>query len=185
MANMRWQSFAGVIKYLRNTYGEKGFQRIVDSLEPQDREVVMTKDQTLPWYPARAFMNLITAADKIFGTGDRSMCRLIGAFSANESFNGIYRVFIQFTNPRFVINRAALLWRMVYDSGNAEIEYIDNKKVIFRVKDFDSPDKSLCIEIGGYLERVIGMSGAKNVQLSEKQCRVSGGKFCEYEISWT
>ncbi|MDD4908451.1 MAG: DUF2378 family protein [Candidatus Omnitrophota bacterium] len=184
MANLRWQSFAGVEKYIRSTYGEDGFRKIVDALDPEDRDVVMSKDQTLPWYPARAFINLIRAVDKIYGKGDNALCREIGKFSANESFTGIYRVFIQFANPRFVINRAALVWRMVYDSGNADVSYLNDKTVIFKVRDFDSPDKALCKEIEGYLEKVIGMSGVRDALVTEKKCRCSKDEYCEYEIKW-
>ena len=184
MANLRWQSFAGVIKYIRNTYGEGGFQKILVSLDPQDRDVVMSKDETLPWYPAHSFINLIRTVDKVYGKGDYALCREIGRFSANDSFTGIYRVFVQFANPRFILNRAALVWRMVYDSGNAEVLYIEEKAVNFKIKDFDSPDKALCEEIGGYLEKAIGLSGARNVEVSEIKCRCSGGEYCEYQISW-
>jgi uncharacterized protein (TIGR02265 family) len=184
MANLRWQSFEGVEKYIRDTYGEEGFQKVLAALEAQDRDVVMSKDQTLPWYPARAFINLIRAVDKIYGKGDYALCREIGEFSANDSFTGIYRVFIQFANPRFIINRAALVWRMVYDTGNAEVSYVEDKVITFKIKDFDSPDKALCKEIEGYLETAIGLSGARNVQVSETHCRCSGGEYCEYEIRW-
>ena len=184
MANLRWQSFAGVTKYIRKTYGEVGFQNVLAALDAQDRDVVLSKDQTLPWYPASSFINLIRAVDKIYGKGDYALCREIGKFSANDSFNGIYRVFIQFANPRFIINRAALVWRMVYDTGNAEVVYGDDKTVNFRITDFDSPDKALCREIEGYLEKAIGLSGARNAQVSETTCRCSAGEYCEYQIKW-
>ena len=184
MSNVRGLSASLAVKYLKKNFGDDGFASILESLEPQDRELFKGMMNPMGLYSAKAFINLINAADKLFGKGDYAVCRQIGRFEAEEAFGGLYKVFLELGNPHFVIKRAPLAWRTLNDAGDLEIEQTGDKYVKGKVTDYPDSDKGFCWNLLGYFERVLEMSGAKNVVIQEVKCRCDGDSFCEYEIKW-
>ena len=184
MGNIRGQSILSLVKYLRNNFGEEGYKKALDTLELMDREVFKGRLTPMGWYPAGAFVNMMEAAESIFGTGDYKLCEKIGNFSAEESFSGIYRIFIELSDVSIILGKAPLAWRIINDTGNLEMLEVTGTSAICRIKGYDYPKKAFCSELGGYFSRVLDLVGARNVKVEEKRCRMSGAEYCEYEVKW-
>ena len=185
MGNVRGLSLTGAIKYIRQNFGENGLNRIMEELEANDTEIIMReKIKSMSWYSKKAFNNLIKATDKIYGKGDYEICRKMGRFIAEETFSGLYKVFLEFGNPHVVISRASLAWRTLNDTGDLEVEKLSDKYLRGKIKGLYEPNKVFCFNLAGYFERVLEMSGAKNVKVKEIKCHCEGNEYCEYEIGW-
>jgi predicted hydrocarbon binding protein len=184
MGNIRGQSILSLMKYLRNNFGEEGYKKALDTLDLIDREVFKGKVSPMGWYPAGAFINMMEATENIFGTGDYKLCERIGHFSAEESFGGIYRIFIELSDARVIIGKASLAWRIINDVGNLEMSAITGTSAKCRIKGYDYPKKAFCFELAGYFTKVLELVGARNVKIVEKKCRTSGAEYCEYEVTW-
>ncbi len=185
MGNVRGLSLTAAIKYIRQNFGEDGLNRIIEQLEANDTEIIIkNKIKPMSWYSKKVFNNLIETADKIYGKGDYEICQKIGRWTAEETFSGLYKVFVEFGNPHSVIRRASLAWRTLNDTGDLEIEKVSDKYVKGKIREFAEPNKSFCYNLAGYFERVMEMSGAKNVDVREIKCCCDGDDCCEYEIEW-
>ncbi|MFA5116688.1 MAG: DUF2378 family protein [Candidatus Omnitrophota bacterium] len=184
MANIRGVSLISGVKYISDNFGEGGLVKVVDSLEPQDRDILRSKLHPMNWYPVKTYSAFMAAADKIFGKGDYNLCFNIGKYSAEDIFSGLYKVFLELGNPHFVIRRGHIAWRTIIDSGELEIEQTGDKFVKVRITGFEEPDKAFCWKVSGYFGKVLEMSGAKNVRVNEGKCACDGGPYCEYDIQW-
>jgi len=184
MSNVRGLSVSLAINYIKKNFGDEGLAKVLDALDQQEREMFKGAMNPMVMYPAKAFIKLINTADKLYGGGDYDICRQIGRFEAENAFGGLYKVFLELGNPSFVIRRAPLAWRTLNDAGDLEIEQTGDKYVKGKISDYPDFDKGFCWNLLGYFEKVLEMSGAKNVNIKEVRCRCQGDAFCEYEIRW-
>lgn len=184
MANIRGISVISAIKYVRDNYGEGGWTKITDSLDDEDRNIIRGNINPMTWYPLKVFTNFIETTDKIFGKGNYEVCLNIGRFNAQDTFTGLYKVFLELGNPHFVIRRGHIAWRTIVDTGELEVEQAGDKYVKAKIINFSEPHKAFCWKVAGYFDKVLEMSGARNVQVKETKCALEGSDFCEYEIQW-
>ena len=184
MSNYRGIAFLAAIKYIKQHYAEEGYAKVLESLPPEDKDVVTGKLNPVTLYPMKAYISLLSAADKIFGKGDYALCSDIGRFEADETFSGLYKVFLEVGNPHAVIRKAGLAWRTLHDAGDLEIEQTNDKFVKGKVTNFPDSHKAFCNVMLGYFGKVIEMSGAKNLDVKETKCRVNGDDCCEFEVKW-
>ena len=184
MANIRGVSLISSVKYITTNFGDGGFTKIVDSLEPEDRDILRSKLHPMNWYPVKMYSAFIAAADKIFGKGDLGMCFEIGKYSAEDTFSGLYKVFLEMGNPHFIIRRGHIAWRTIVDTGELEIEQAGDKFVKLKITGFEEPTKPFCVKIAGYFSKVLEMSGAKNVRIKEDKCAADNCPACEYQMEW-
>lgn len=184
MSNYRGIAFLAAIKYINDKYGNDGFLKVLESLSPEDKEVITGKLNPVTLYPMKAYIGLLSAADKIFGKGDYALCGDIGRFEAGETFSGLYKVFLEVGNPQAVIRKASLAWRTLHDAGDLEIEQSNDKYVRGKITNFPDSHKAFCNVLLGYFSKVLEMSGAKNLDVKETKCRVNGDDCCEFELKW-
>lgn len=184
MSNVRGLSANLAVKYIKQNFGEEGFAKVLESLDQQERDMFKGMMNPMGLYSAKAFINMINSADKLCGKGDYDICRQIGRFEAQEAFGGLYKVFLELGNPHFVIRRAPLAWRTLNDAGDLEVEQTGDKYVRGKVSNFPDPHKAFCWDLVGYFEKVLEMSGAKNLDVKEIKCRCSGDDCCEFEVRW-
>ncbi len=184
MPNIRGISLISSVKYITSNYGEGGFSRVIDSLEQEDKDVMRSKLNAMNWYPVKTYSAFLAAADRIFGKGDYAMCIDIGRYSAEDTFSGLYKVFLEMGNPHFVIRRGHIAWRTIVDTGELEVEQVGDKFAKVKITGFEGPTKPFCMKITGYFGKVLEMSGAKNVKIQETSCATENCPACEYQMEW-
>jgi len=184
MGNIRGQSLLALTKYLKDNFGQGGLTKALDTLELLDREVFKAKLQPMGWYPAKAFISLLAACEDIFGKGDYELCYKIGAFSAEQSFSGIYKIFIEFSDVNLILNKASVAWRIINDVGSLEVSDITANSAKGRIKGYDYPHKAFCSELTGYFTKVLELVGAREVVIKQTKCCADGEPYCEYELKW-
>lgn len=184
MSNVRGLSFAASVKYVRQNFGEDGLSKLLENLPEEERKIVSGKFHSMEWYSQKIFVNFLSTADKILGKGEHSICYSAGKASAEDAFGGIYKIFLEFGKPHTLLKKAALAWRGLNDTGYLEIEVSRENYSKGKIKEYENPHKCLCIHLTGYFERVLELSGAKNVKANEIKCRCSGDDCCEYEVTW-
>lgn len=184
MANVRGLSFTATIKYVRQNFGEEGFLKVLEALPEEERKIVEGKFHSMKWYPQKTFIDFLSTADRILGKNEHDICYPTGKMSAEEAFGGIYKIFLEFGKPQTVLKKAALAWRALNDTGYLEVEVSRDNYVKGKIKEYENPDKCLCCHLLGYFEKVLELSGAKNVKAKETKCRCLGDDCCEYEVIW-
>jgi len=171
-------------KFVSAKYGDLGWDRVLSALPEGDRELLSKRVLVSNWYPFSSFINLLSTADKLLGTGDMALCTDMGRFSAENDLSSIYMVFNKEANPHLIISRAASIWKTYYDSGSMEIGERGDNSVAVRIVDFAEPAKPHCRRVQGWIEMALSLAGGVEPKVAETKCRCAGDEFCEFICSW-
>lgn len=171
MANVKGSAFTSRVLWVTLHHGDEGLAKLRDSLAPMTRQIVDGFVDKSHWYPFAAFIDLNLTIDRVFGDGDLKLVRLMGRYGADANLTTIYRLFFMFHTVKWVMDRAPRLWALHYDSGKLIINSKPGNEVELRIVRFDEPHKAHCLSVQGWVERSVELSGGKNVQVVEQQCR--------------
>ena len=170
--------------YVREGFGQVELKQVMDKLSPEDKIFISKKIVPLSWVPAPVLSHLMEAVDIVLGKKDFYLCREIGRYQAEKGINSFYQMFIRAGNPSFALKRAPSFWRSLHDEGELVIEITGERSVRARVLHYPDAGKAFCNSLIGYFERVLEMSGAKDVEIFEAKCRSKGGEYCEFFGNW-
>ena len=102
--------FNSAVLALRTMVPVDAFERMLSTLPAETAEIIRHPALPLEWIPVRHFRALVTGAlEQLFG-GDEARLGEWGCQAVRHDLRTIYRMFIRFLSPQFVIERAARLW---------------------------------------------------------------------------
>jgi hypothetical protein len=136
------------------------------------------------WVDFSQFIESTELACKLFGDGDLTLCRDIGAFAA-ETNMGVWRSLVyRVLSPTTLMSIAAGLWSHHYEGGRLTTMPEGSKGVRFRLEDFPMPHRTHCLSIEGWARRTVELGRPRHVKLVETACRLRGAKVCEFVGEW-
>jgi len=172
-------------KYAVEKLGADAWQKILQELNSQDRDIICGAIPDFSWQPEKTFLNILNTLERKFGGGDYKLCRAIGNYSAKEGISRFYKIFICFGEPAYVIQRASNYWEQIHNHGRLEIHRASQFSVLAGLHGYRTPEKAFCHYLMGYCEGVLQMTGAKNVAITEAKCACDGHEYCEFIASWS
>jgi len=172
-------------KFVIQRGGQEALRRILDQMSSEDREVVDRSTLHTEWLDCRLWWRLLVAADHVLGKGDFRVIREIGAFDARENLNGVYRVFLPFLKPGFLVARAPLMWRQYYDSGRLQVAGADPRRTELRLEQFPGLAVNHEWELIGWMEEAFRMTGNTTVKVTHPgPCLAKGDPYCTFVVVW-
>lgn len=186
MAQTKGISLQNCLKFIRTNFGEENLKKVIENMEPSEQAILFaeSKIKAMAWQPQALFNHLLQTLDTVLGQGDFAICEREGAFDAEQTFNGIFKVFIAAGNPHFIIRQGPLAWRTLSSSGDFEIMELHDHGTIARISNFDESHLAYCHNLKGFFKRTLEMSGGKNVTVNETKCRCHNDPYCEYTVKW-
>jgi hypothetical protein len=172
--------------FIKAEHGEEAFQRWLDSLPEQARNVFSTPIFQSAWYPMKEI--LVEPTKKIcelFYGGDLKGAWDCGRYSADHGLRGIYKIFVRLSSPEFLINKASIILPTYYRPSKMKV--IENAKghAIVRVIEFPEMDKVIELRMAGWMERALEISGCKDVHMKLICSLTEGAPYTEFEGSWS
>ena len=137
------------------------------------------------WYPFEMFVELNERIDKMFGKGDLARVKELGRYGADANLTTIYRLFYKVGTVQWILSRASRLWGLHYDAGRMIVRAPGGREVELEIVDYDTPHRTHCLSVEGWIERSVELSGGKEVQLEELDCRARGDARCRMRVRWT
>jgi len=157
-------------------------QTILARLTSEDREVLRSILLPSGWYSAEMFSRLTEAVALLASGGDKAEClKDMGRFSAqtNLGLGGLRRAYIREGDPHHVLGAIPRIYKTVYTKGHRTYERTGECSAIIRAYDAGN-----CLWAAGWLQRVVELSGGKDVRTVEVQCQASGAPHCEFRLRW-
>ncbi|MFH1459316.1 MAG: hypothetical protein ABIG64_02930 [Candidatus Omnitrophota bacterium] len=183
-ANLKGSQFLIAKKFIEEKFGPEAFDKILEQLPDPDKTLLCRHLYSINMYPEQTLINLIIALDKIFGKGDYKLCEEIGAYGAEVGTAKIFKVFIHFGDPLFVLSRSPIFWKRIHDHGSIKVTSVKNNTATLQIQDYKTPHQSFCMLTIGYFKAILKMSGAKNIELFETKCVTKGANCCEFSAAW-
>jgi hypothetical protein len=185
MANTKAVHLKNFKKFVIQEGGEDAYDRVLELLAPADREIASKPRVTTEWLDCGVWWRMLVAADRVLGQGDLQWIRRMGAFDARESLHGVYRIFLSLLQPSVIINRCGVIWRQYYDTGHLRPEKMEKGYAEVRLTDFAGLPLHHEIELLGWMEEAIRLTGTKTVEVMHPgPCLARGDKYCSFVVRW-
>ena len=185
MPNVKGSAIGSRVLWVRLHHGEEGVERLCAQLSAAAAAVVREPPHKATWYPFEVFVELNEAIDRVFGRGDLELLQDLGRYGADANLTTVYRLFYMVGTPKWILDRAARLWDLHYDSGRLVIERFPGNEAEARILDFATPHITHCKSVFAWCQRSIELSGARDVHGVEVRCRLRGDAECAFHATWS
>ena len=179
-------SFLYARTYIEAKYGRDTWERVIQSMAPQSREVWSYSLLVTKEYPFKAFKDMMSALTGVLKTAKDAELAAIYEYIADQTLNKMYKIFFRFAHPSFVIKNSPSLWKMFFNAGAVEVPVAEKGHAIVRFllpEIFNDWLPPACL---GYSKKAVEMAGGRGLTME----RVSRGKKGEdvwetvYELRW-
>jgi len=119
------------------------------------------------WYPLDAVILPTKKIAELFYNNDYQKAAFeVGYFSAIESLQGIYKIFVKIASIDFVIKRTTSIFSTFYDKGILEVFDSTPEKVILKSTGFKKDELEIFDRITGWIKGIFDTISTKNFQVS-------------------
>jgi hypothetical protein len=177
-------NFSNALAFVRERFPEGAVAQVVARLGPADRELVENGVQPRGWYDLEAYVRLIRAIDVTLGSGDLTLMPVLGRFEAERDRNFVKDLFLRMASPTWAIRMLTEYWREFHDSGRWTVHREGPRQMFGVLEEFGVADEALCLELTGYVARLMEFAGARNARMVHADCRVSGASACHFSLTW-
>lgn len=184
MAQFKGTVFESTRMFCEKQLGEGSVALILKEL-PEHQAAQLREVGVMEWCPVEPVLAFLHAMDRIYGSGDLSVCTRAGHFSAGWALNTVLKIFLRFRSPQWLVEKSTNVWGRYHDSGEWEFEPLTtNGRIVGHLHRFEVHDPALCARLRGWLVGAIELTGGKNVQVNEPRCVCRGHDHCTFNASW-
>ncbi len=156
-----------------------------NSLSISAKEVLNTA-YTSGWYPLKdAAIEPTQRIGELFYNGDIKKGALeCGKFSADAALHGVYKLYVKFSSPLHIIDRASRILPAYYQPSKLEVVEKNKTSVRLSMTDCEGIDEVIEYRIAGWMEKALEISGCKNVRVIVPQSVNTNKKETIFECHW-
>ncbi|MFI5298863.1 MAG: hypothetical protein ACHREM_12265 [Polyangiales bacterium] len=179
--NTKGTNFQSLRAFVVDKAGSEGWQRVLDSMSPEDREIVASV-LAMSWTPTELYLRAADAAAAEFASTIPNFRYAMGRAAAEHDLTLIHRAFLRLANPAFVLEKSTEYWSRFHDQGRWVITRLPNG-AIATLEDWVA-DEGFCTTLGAYITRMFELVGARDVHFEHTKCRVKGHSSCVFNGHW-
>lgn len=180
MARVKGMSLVGVVKALRRN------RERAEALLPEPlRDYLGARILPSEWYPLEDQRDLLRVLGEIVKPPSGvDVWEMMGRVTAREHLGETYSHLGRGTGSRAAIRRSATLWQTQFDSGRLDLRFVGAGEAEMELAGFAVPSRELCGILAGYFAESFELTGARDVRVEKRECRVEGGARCLWRVTW-
>jgi ribosomal protein S17E len=161
------------------------FNDWINNLPLASKNIMNNAIYATDWYPIDEAVIQPTYHLKMF-FDDNSLKAAIesGKYSAEATLTGVYKIFVKFANPGYIIKRASKIMGTHYEDAILDVGETTNKSVVLFIKKFDKIDKMIEYRIAGWIEKGLELSGCNDIIVRVIKSLTKGDDVTEYKMTW-
>jgi hypothetical protein len=172
-------------EFIVKKFGKEGFNQWLSAINETARQVYEKPILAGNWYPLKEIMIEPTKKMcELFYHGDVKGAREGGRYSAELGLKGVYRIFVKFGSPEFLIRRASAIFTSYYQPSEMKVVAQEDKKAVVHITQFFEPSSLVENRIAGWMEKALEISGCKNVKILITQSLAKGAPYTEIIATW-
>jgi hypothetical protein len=162
------------------------YQEWLNALPESSYRIINGLIFTNNWYPMKESLTVpMRIISKLFYAGDDvKTARIMGRFSADVALTGIYKFFIQFGSPKYIIERGGRIFASYFQPSEMVVVNVASNSLLAHITIFPEPDEMVENNIAGWMERALEISGCKNVKIEITKSLARMDKVTEFSFSW-
>ncbi|MBN1981539.1 MAG: hypothetical protein JW795_08415 [Chitinivibrionales bacterium] len=171
-------------EYIKNKFNDR-YDSWLQSLPEKSKLIFTQVVLSNGWYDVKDAISIPTKRIcDLFFAGDKKGATECGKYSADLGLRGVYKLFIKFGTPNFIIGRGTSVFSTYYEASDLKVVINEAKRAVVHIKKFDDIDEYIELRIGGWIERALELSGAKGLSLTLTQSLTKKQPVTEYDIRW-
>lgn len=175
-----------IMEYVINNFGEEGLQKWIDSLEPKTKEIYSASILSSTWYPLKyASIDAEKKVCDVFHNSDYKKTWDIGRYVAETGLTGIYRFFIKFGKPDYILAKAGAVMASYFSDVKISVAERNKNSVTLHILQFDEITDFLEWHIAGWIEKALEIMGCTNIDIKITKSLANNDELTEYKINWT
>jgi len=162
------------------------YQQWLNALPESSYKIMNGLLFTNNWYPLKdsLIVPMRVISNIFFGGDEIRTARTMGRFSAEIALTGIYKFFIQFGSPKYIIEKGGRIFSAYFQPSEMVIVNFTNNSLLVHITIFPESDEIVENNIAGWMERALEISGCKNVNIDITQSLARNDKVTEFRFSW-
>jgi hypothetical protein len=173
------------IKAIKVSHGDQAYNKIIGLLKGESRKLF--ENATIlssEWYPLDAFVQFLEMDIKVTLQGDEKELIRRSEALVERQLTGVYKVFVRWGSPEFVLNRISIVHRSYYRGVDIEISLPSAGKAIVKHTGFAKQHRLMGLANIGFYRKALEISGAKDVSAEYATSIEDDKGYCELVLSW-
>ncbi len=184
MAQVKGTAVLSSLRYVRERFGEPALAGVLAALPPGDGTLLQGLVLASSWYPMGSLGRFMQEAEKQLASQDPKLLQNMGRASCEEGLKGIYKIFLKVGSPGFTIDRAARVLSNYYDTGDLVVVEKAERHVAAELRGLEDSGRVFCERIYGWMQRMLELTGVRNLRAAHSSCVHRGDPACRFEGSW-
>jgi hypothetical protein len=173
------------ITFIKETFGEDGFQKVLQSLNEEQRKIITEPILVNRWYDIELIVTIQKAMVTVLSNGDESILVRASAWNAKNTLHGVYRIFLRISDPGFMIRRAQTILRNHYGQEVVvEVAETSPRNLKGIVRGFQQHQWPVEVGIMGWIQGASALTSAKNVNIRITTSLREGKGYFELAGTW-
>lgn len=158
----------------------------IDSLPLESSNIFRSAIDSSKWYPISEGGIIPTkkAAELFFGGNFEKGAWEMGKYSAEKALTGIYKIFVKASSPGYIVQRASRVFSTYYQPCKMEAKKSTEKSTLLEISNMTESDIVIEYRIGGWIEKALDISGAKNCKVKFLMSMAKGDDITQIDITW-
>jgi len=172
-----------MVRFVRERYGAY-YQAWRRKLTAETR-TVMEHGIVSSWYPIeRAMIEPTGVLCEVVKEPADDVAWALGRYSADFALRGLFRIFVRLGSPAFITKRASHVFSTYYDNAVLRVHASGRRHATLYLLEFAEPHRLVERRIGGYMERAVEISGARDVKSTVVSSLSAGDERGEFQFTW-
>jgi len=172
-------------KFIATKFGDEAVKKWIDSLSPDAKKEFSGSIFSFKWYPVKEMLVEPTLkVCELFYKNDLSGAYDIGIYSAEYALKGIYKVFVKFGSPEFLIKKASTIMSNYYHPSTMEVADLQKNGSTLRITRFQDMHEVIEQRIKGWMIKALEISGAKNTSVNITNSLTKNDPHTDFVITW-
>lgn len=172
-------------EFIKKTFGEDAKNKWVAALSPEANKIYSEIIMASSTFPLRTvLLEPMEKMCELFYGGDVRGALEFGKFSAEYALKGVYRFFIKFGSPEFIIKKAGTILPVYYQPSRMEVAEAGDGHAILRIVEFSEMTEALQVSMVGWMEKAIEYTGVKNGKIVITKSLTKGDSMTEFSFTW-
>ncbi len=171
------------VAFVHERFGKEAWQSVLEVLPEADRKILTGIIGHGSWYPFEVSVRLDEAIVRVVGHGQTRVFEELGRTSAKENLSTVHARFLEPPDPQEFLKKTPQIYQFYYDVGHRTYESTGPHSGVLTTHDaetFSAPD---CATVIGWHKQALEMCGARDVKITETECRARGDAHCRSEVS--
>lgn len=172
-----------VVRFVQEKYKDR-YDEWIKSLSADSANIMKTVMNSR-WYPLKE--SIIEPTQKVcdlFYAGKEAGALEMGSCSADYGLKGVYKLFVQFGSPSFIISKSSQILPTYYKDSVIEVFKETKNSVVVHITKFPDIHRLLELRIAGWQKRSLEICGCKNVKMEITKSLTKGDPFTELVFNW-